>query len=160
MCKCDEKIKAWIEHHNFLFVFVDRINETCSLTFLLYFGTIILSLCVQLYTITTKTQLDDMLKSCLYTAAVFFQFIVIYSIPSQMLTDEADNTVDSIWLSKWYESSTSMKFYLKQIILRSQRSVCISVGKISIISLSTCFATTKTILSYYMFLRTMSGNNK
>nr|UTN00932.1 odorant receptor [Semanotus bifasciatus] len=153
------KLKAWINHHNDLFTFVDKINETVAMTLLLYFGDVICSMCLELYNMTVQKSLSELLKSVIYIVTELFQLVVIFSIPSQMLTDEAGNTVNSVWLSEWYETSTSTQFCLKQIMLRSQRPLSISCGKFRVIDLSTCLATIKTIVSYYMFLRTMGSKN-
>ncbi|KAJ8933371.1 hypothetical protein NQ314_014086, partial [Rhamnusium bicolor] len=69
----------------------------------------------------------------------------------------ANETSYSAYFSNWQEHITqSVKTPTLMIMARSQKRLDITAGGLVNINLETCMKTVKTVVSYYMFLRTMA----
>ncbi|CAH1119197.1 unnamed protein product, partial [Phaedon cochleariae] len=98
--------------------------------------------------------LGAIFKSGVYVYVALSGFIIIYSIPTQHLKDEAANVTNTAYSTKWYgtpEFGTSVLM----MMANGRRYVKISAGSLIDINLQTSLATIKTMVSYCMFLRTV-----
>ncbi|KAG5885624.1 hypothetical protein JTB14_006170 [Gonioctena quinquepunctata] len=136
------KLKRCIDHHNFLFEFIEKINDTISSTLLIYFIILIFSMCVEMFIISNRGSIKELIKT-------------------QLLTSEAEETTNCAYLTKWYENlSNSTKCTINMISLRGQKKVYITAGKFVNLGMESCLSTYKTIFSYYMFLMTLQGEDE
>ncbi|KAJ8967750.1 hypothetical protein NQ314_002629 [Rhamnusium bicolor] len=157
----NKRIRKYVDQHNFLLDYVNRINDTFCEVLLVYLAIIILSMCVELYIITTQNSLRASIKAISYISAGMFQYIICYCSPAQALSDEADEITNRTYFSKWNEHTTqSVKTATLMILGRSQKKVLITAGGFIKIDLETCLKTLKTMVSYSMFLRTMGNTEK
>nr|UTN00927.1 odorant receptor [Semanotus bifasciatus] len=157
MKNVDQRIGKCVRHHAFLIDYVKRINKTFSEAMLFYVGVITISMCVEMYLISTRDSLKASFKSMSYIFNGLVQYSVCYCVPAQAISDEAYATAYSIYSSKWYEHPThSVKIAVLMIMAKAQHTLPIVAGGFLIVNLDTCFKTIKTMVSYCMFLRTMT----
>ncbi|VEN36223.1 unnamed protein product [Callosobruchus maculatus] len=96
-----------------------------------------------------------MSKFVLSTVYTFFVFFICYCYPAQELTTEAENLAESVYACEWYNFPEFQKDVL--ILLgKSRIKVAFNMGGILDLNLETGMAAVKAILSYSMFLRTMT----
>ncbi|KAJ8917575.1 hypothetical protein NQ315_000058 [Exocentrus adspersus] len=150
------RIKRCVRHHIFLKEYVNLLNETFSEVLFIYNGDIVLSLCVEMYIVSTQNSFQAAVKAAVYVFTGMFQYTVCYCIAAQAITDEADKINNSVYFGKWYEHPDEyVRTATKLMIANGQRPVAITALGFMKINLETCLKTTQTILSYCMFLRTM-----
>ncbi|XP_023309980.1 odorant receptor 85b-like [Anoplophora glabripennis] len=134
----DKKIKKIVEYHDFLLDFVNRINDVFSEGLLVYVIVIVLSMCVQMYIVSTQHSLMELIKPLFYLTNALVQYIFCYCLPAQALSDEADRTTEYAYFSRWYENPSSAKVAQLMILGRSQKKTHILAGGIVKIDLETC----------------------
>ncbi|XP_023309981.1 uncharacterized protein LOC108904024 [Anoplophora glabripennis] len=148
------RIKKCVDHHIFLKNFVKMLNDTFSQVLFIYNGDIVLSLCVEMYIVSTQNSFQTAAKAAVYVFTGMFQYTVCYCIAAQAITDEK-----SVYFGNWYEHPEK---YIRNattlMIAVGQRPVTIIALSFIKVNLETCLKTTQTILSYCMFLRTMGIN--
>ncbi|CAH1105163.1 unnamed protein product [Psylliodes chrysocephalus] len=149
------KLNKCIAHHNFLLNFVKKINTTISLGLLTYIGVIILSTCVELFAIVSGKPGHQFFNSVDYIISLTIQFVVLYIIPGQLLTAEAEKTEQVAFDSQWYKNSKFNKPIITMISCIGQKPVYINAFNIINLTYLSGLQAYKTMFSYYMFLRTM-----
>nr|ALR72571.1 odorant receptor OR28 [Colaphellus bowringi] len=151
-----DRLKECVDHQNFLMDFVDRFSKVFSKTILLFIGNIILSLCMCMYIITTESaNINVQMEALFHLIAGLNEICLCYSIPAQTLMNEADEVGKNAYFSKWYEHPKDAKLIL-QIMIRDQKRMVITAGDFVRIDMEMFLTACKTIVSYCMFLRTMS----
>ncbi|CAH1099578.1 unnamed protein product [Psylliodes chrysocephalus] len=151
-----KKLKRCIEHHNFLLNFVKKINNTISLGLLLYIGVIILSNCVEFFAIVSGQPINEFVKSLFYIISLTNQFVAYYIVPGQLLTAEAEKMEKVAFESQWYRNLKFNKPIINMISCMGQRKVHVHAFNVINLSFASGLQAYKTIISYYMFLRTMN----
>nr|CAI5870353.1 unnamed protein product [Callosobruchus analis] len=133
--------------------FANLINQTFTVSMVVYVGNIVSLLCIYMYHLSIMTTPN------IYTIRDFFVllltlygFIICYCWPAQNFVDENENIRVSVYFSNWYEYLNYSKPIL-MIIKRLDLKVSISAGGIANINLETCLKVMKLAVSYYMFLR-------
>ncbi|CAH1099317.1 unnamed protein product [Psylliodes chrysocephalus] len=145
-----------VKHQNFLIDFIERFKTTFSLTFLLYIGNIIVSMCLSVYLVLSgNANLNLQIEAIVHTMSGLNEIFLCYSIPAQLLMDEAAKVTKSIYLSNWYEYPKYAKDVLP-IMIRNQKPLTITAGGFVMIDLKMFMAACKTIVSYSMYLNTMT----
>ncbi|KAG5885622.1 hypothetical protein JTB14_006168 [Gonioctena quinquepunctata] len=152
----ETKIRRCVNHHNFLLEYGKLINETFSISLLLYEMIIVLSMCVDMYVASTVSDLKSLRIALLYCAAVCVALMLCFCCPCQDLTDEADRIRTSIYFSDWYRFPEYAKATM-MILMRGQKMMIIEAGAFMRMDLQTGLSTIKTMVSYSMFLRTISS---
>nr|CAH7766228.1 unnamed protein product [Callosobruchus chinensis] len=155
----ERKIGECVKHHAYLYDYIKRINDTFSTSMLVFHVIVILSMCMEMYRVSSQSDLSVCLRPMLYTSFGLFQFIICYCAYSQALIDEANDVSLNIYLSGWQTSLCSAKSIM-MIIAMAQKEVKIQAGGIANIDLKTGLDTLKTMISYCMFLRTMSHDSR
>ncbi|CAH1105164.1 unnamed protein product [Psylliodes chrysocephalus] len=150
------KLKKCIEHHNFLLNFVKKINNTISLGLLLFTGVIILSNCIEFFAIVSGQPTNEFFKSLFYIISLTNEFVAFYIVPGQLLTAEADKMEKVAFESQWYRNLKFNKPIINMISCIGQRQVYVHAFNIINLSFASGLQAYKTMISYYMFLRTMN----
>ncbi|CAH2004119.1 unnamed protein product [Acanthoscelides obtectus] len=151
----DLRIKRCSDHHTFLLEFRAMLNDTFSYLMLIYMGVIILILCIEMYLIMSLDSLADVLGAAVYAAQMFFEFFICYCCPAQDLKDEAELLSQALYFNDWHLHPSRYKNFA--ILLgKSQIKVIYSAGGLMNLDLQTGMAAVKTMLSYSMFLQTMT----
>nr|CAH7714807.1 unnamed protein product [Callosobruchus chinensis] len=128
------KIRACAEHHAFLNDFIRRINETFSVTLLVFHLIVLVSMCMEMYRASSVSEWKVLLKPMAYTLMGLFAFTICYCAYSQTLIDEASNVSLSAYFSDWTKSCTAAS-PLIMIISSAQKEVSITAGGITNIDL-------------------------
>ncbi|KAJ8953962.1 hypothetical protein NQ318_019205 [Aromia moschata] len=118
-----------IIYQNALFAYVEELKELMSMALFAQLLINILLICTSMYAISsTHTTLVDGIRSGVVTFSVLFETLFLYGLPSQLLTDQAEEMRNSIYChTEWYLPGTeSIRKYLLIMMMRCQRSVCIS----------------------------------
>ncbi|VEN34576.1 unnamed protein product [Callosobruchus maculatus] len=150
--KCNDQL-------TFLLSFRTLLNNTFSAVVLLYLGVIILILCIEIYFIMSMDSLEEIIRAVVYAALMFFEFFICYCFPAQALVDESEKVVEGLYNSKWYQHMGTSKTHAKATVLlqgKSQLKVMFTVGGFLNLNLQTGLSAVKTMVSYSMFLRTMT----
>ncbi|VEN51166.1 unnamed protein product, partial [Callosobruchus maculatus] len=132
-----ENLAKVVKYHDFLISYIVLFNETFSGSLLSYMGIIVVSLCVEMYNLSSGADFEVFLRAAFYVIAALFQFIVFYCIPAQNLKDEADNLRNSAYNSKWYIYKPEATPQIQLVICQGQREVIITAGQVLDINLST-----------------------
>ncbi|CAH2010228.1 unnamed protein product [Acanthoscelides obtectus] len=134
----NQKLKKLIDHHNFLLHFASLINQTFTVSMVVYVGNIVSLLCIYMYHLSIMTTPN------IYTIRDFFVllltlygFVICYCWPAQNFADENEKIRDSVYSSNWYEYLRFSKPIL-MIMKRLELKVSISAGGIANINLETC----------------------
>nr|CAI5870355.1 unnamed protein product [Callosobruchus analis] len=143
------KLKRLIDHHNFLLHFANLINQTFTVSMVVYVGNIVSLLCIYMYHLSIMTTPN------IYTIRDFFVllltlygFIICYCWPAQNFVDENENIRVSVYFSNWYEYLNYSKPIL-MIIKRLDLKVSISAGGIANINLETCLKVRNYFIAVY-----------
>ncbi|XP_023019277.1 odorant receptor 22a [Leptinotarsa decemlineata] len=150
------KIKKCVCHHEFLIRYVEKINDTFSTSLFFYMVIIVLSMCVEMYNATTFSDPQIIRRAFVYTTAGCTAFMICFCYPCQDMIDEATKISSSIYFSNWYKYPEHSKS-TQMILLRGQKTMNIRAGGFLEMDLRTGLATLKTMVSYSMFLRTISS---
>ncbi|CAH1980184.1 unnamed protein product [Acanthoscelides obtectus] len=133
--------------------FASLINQTFTVSMVVYVGNIVSLLCIYMYHLSIMTTPN------IYTIRDFFVllltlygFVICYCWPAQNFADENEKIRDSVYSSNWYEYLRFSKPIL-MIMKRLELKVSISAGGIANINLETCLKVVKLAVSYYMFLK-------
>ncbi|XP_050505038.1 uncharacterized protein LOC126883487 isoform X2 [Diabrotica virgifera virgifera] len=102
-----------------------------------------------------NTDMNYRIEALFHLIAGLNQIVLCYSIPAQALMDQADEVSHSVYFSKWYDYPHYAK-HVWQIMVRDARRIEITAGGFVMIDLKMFMAAVKTIISYCMFLRTVS----
>ncbi|XP_072399267.1 odorant receptor 85c-like isoform X1 [Diabrotica undecimpunctata] len=154
------KIKEWIKHHDRVLRFVDEINDTFSTPLILYFVVIMSTFCIEPFILTSFQNSTEIIKTFFYLAGALFEFL-LFCVTGQILISEADKLSYKCFSINWYEhNNPSIRFALRMVIMRGNKSTKMSAGKILELSFATCAATFRSSLSYYMFLNTLNDIEK
>ncbi|CAH2002728.1 unnamed protein product [Acanthoscelides obtectus] len=151
--KCDDQL-------SFLLRFKTLINNTFSTVVLMYLGIVVLILCLEMYYTMTMDTFQEIIRAVVYAALMFFEFFICYCIPAQALIDESEKLVEGLYNSNWYEHMGSSASYGKAMTLlqgKSQMRVMFTIGGFLNLNMQTGLAAVKTMVSYSMFLKTMTG---
>ncbi|CAG9858899.1 unnamed protein product [Phyllotreta striolata] len=149
-------LKECVDHQSFLIDFVNRIKDTFSLSLLLFVGNIIVSLCMSVYIILSdNSKLNLKIEAVVHTIAGLNEIGLCYSIPAQMFMDEAAEIRNSIYFSNWYQRPRLAKEIIP-LLIREQKPLTITAGGFVMIDLQMFLVACKTILSYSMFLNTIT----
>ncbi|KAG5877777.1 hypothetical protein JTB14_003174 [Gonioctena quinquepunctata] len=132
----DRRIKRCVDHHDFLLRYGQQINETFSMSVLLFLIIIILSMCVEMYSLSTETNWEGRRRALVYTVTGCIEFLVCYCYPCQDLMDESLRISNSVYTSKWYEHPEFGRHVLS-IVKCGQRIRPIKAGKFSNLDLGT-----------------------
>nr|CAH7743804.1 unnamed protein product [Callosobruchus chinensis] len=118
--------------------FANLINQTFTVSMVVYVGNIVSLLCIYMYHLSIMTTPN------IYTIRDFFVllltlygFIICYCWPAQNFVDENENMRISVYSSNWYEYLKYSKPIL-MVIKRLDLKVSISAGGIANINLETC----------------------
>ncbi|XP_050505037.1 uncharacterized protein LOC126883487 isoform X1 [Diabrotica virgifera virgifera] len=151
-----KRVKECVDHQNFLIDFLDQFSATFSGVTLFFLGDIILTMCMRMYIISSdNTDMNYRIEALFHLIAGLNQIVLCYSIPAQALMDQADEVSHSVYFSKWYDYPHYAK-HVWQIMVRDARRIEITAGGFVMIDLKMFMAAVKTIISYCMFLRTVS----
>ncbi|XP_072399268.1 odorant receptor 63a-like isoform X2 [Diabrotica undecimpunctata] len=102
----------------------------------------------------------EIIKTFFYLAGALFEFL-LFCVTGQILISEADKLSYKCFSINWYEhNNPSIRFALRMVIMRGNKSTKMSAGKILELSFATCAATFRSSLSYYMFLNTLNDIEK
>nr|ALR72550.1 odorant receptor OR5 [Colaphellus bowringi] len=148
------EIARLVDHHNFLIDFSNRINNTFSTMLLAYIFVFVISMCVEMYKSSANPSFSVFMNAVTYLSAAVFGLIFLFCIPGQNLTDEANNIPNAVYFTDWYRDSKQSTSVL-MMISNGQRDISIKAGEVIKINLATSLSTIKTLLSYFMFLRTV-----
>nr|QNH68065.1 odorant receptor 41 [Apriona germarii] len=150
------RLKKCVGHHIFLQNYVKLLNDTFSEVLFIYNGEIVLSLCVEMYIVSTQNSIQAAVKAALYVFTGLFQYTVCYCIAAQAITDQAGEISNSVYFSNWYKYPEK---YIRTatilMMLNGQKPIIITALKFMKVDLETCLKTIQTMLSYFMFLRTI-----
>ncbi|VEN41315.1 unnamed protein product, partial [Callosobruchus maculatus] len=151
------RMRACIEHHDFLMRHSATISSTFSVTVGAFFVTVFVCDTLETYRIVNATELLIILKSFVFvTAGVVAMSSMCYFIPAQLLTDEASNVCENIYSSKWYNHMELAK-PLIMIVARSHDLVEIKPCGIWELNLKTGLTVVKSMVSYATFLKTVES---
>ncbi|KAK9875943.1 hypothetical protein WA026_011044 [Henosepilachna vigintioctopunctata] len=82
---------------------------------------------------------------------VFTQLFIIYWY-GQILGEESEKIVTSIYLSNWYTLNSKSKHFLRIMMMRSQKPLGLTIGPFRMVSLRIFLQVVKTVYSTIMFL--------
>nr|CAI5852491.1 unnamed protein product [Callosobruchus analis] len=152
------RMRACIEHHDFLMRHSETISDKFSVTVGAFFITVFICDTLETYRIVNTTELVIALKSFIFvTAGVVAMSSMCYFIPAQLLTDEASNVCENIYSSKWYNHIELAK-PLIMIVARSHDLVEIKPCGIWELNLKTGLTVVKSMVSYATFLKTVESS--
>ncbi|XP_056643867.1 odorant receptor 63a-like [Diorhabda sublineata] len=145
-----------VDHHNFLIRYVSRLNDALFFALAPYVLIIVVSNCSELFIISLSPPTPLLIKCITYVIALLNEYIMFYCIPGQILTVEAEKTVQYIFASKWYANSSCLKKPIINIVtMMSRRQIGINVSKIMNLNFENMLKSFRMIISYYMFLKTL-----
>ncbi|VEN61006.1 unnamed protein product [Callosobruchus maculatus] len=81
-------------------------------------------------------------------------FVVCYCVPAQALMNEVERIDETVYLTNWVQYLEQSSSFI-MIILRSHRGLALTVGGFGSMSLETSMKVFNTVISYFMFLKTM-----
>nr|CAI5847028.1 unnamed protein product [Callosobruchus analis] len=111
--------------------------------------------CCDHHTFLLEDSIADILGAAVYAAQMFFEFFICYCCPAQELKDEAELLSESLYFNNWHLHPA----YYKDIAIflgKSRIQVIYSAGGLMNLDLQTGMAAVKTMVSYSMFLQTMT----
>ncbi|XP_072397485.1 uncharacterized protein [Diabrotica undecimpunctata] len=154
------KVKRCVEHHNFLKRYIEDYNKSLSLGLLAYMIIFVMSNCLNLFIVSTGPEIRELVRCIFYQFNLGNQFVLTYVIPAQFLSTEADLTEEIAFDTKWYNTACKdKKLFIWMISSVAKNKVALNAGKIFTINYEFSLKTYRSILSYYMFLRTMGRNS-
>uniref|UniRef100_A0A6P7GBS0 Odorant receptor 24a-like n=1 Tax=Diabrotica virgifera virgifera TaxID=50390 RepID=A0A6P7GBS0_DIAVI len=154
-----KKVKRCVDQHHFLYRYSSKINDAMSNILLIFFALTVSANCIEIFKISNKPPFKEILICLTYMGSLTNEFVILYCIPGQLLTSEAERTDFYSYCSNWYESGIFYKkSIMRMICMMSRQKVVITAGKIVNIGMATGLQTYKVVVSYYMFLRTMQSS--
>nr|UTN00953.1 odorant receptor [Semanotus bifasciatus] len=151
-----QRVKKLVDTHNFLLEFVKTFNKVFSLPLFLYFQTVMLCLCIQMFMLSIQKSFASCIQYIIYIVLVLSEFTILYCLPAQSFTDEVDKLSDNIWQSGWHEHPSKLVHVaVKMILMRSQRRTFISAQIVNVTH-ETCMNIVRAAASYYTFLKTIA----
>ncbi|CAH2002984.1 unnamed protein product [Acanthoscelides obtectus] len=151
----ERTIRRCIRHHSFLLNYMRRINEVFSMRLVLFFGIILITMCLEMYRSTCPdSDWKTFAESILYTTSGLYEFLSCYCFPVQFLINQADKVSEIIYQTNWYKSRYRGQSAFFMILL-GQKGVKIAAGGVVNIDFATGLSTVKTMVSYCMFLKSI-----
>nr|CAH7753387.1 unnamed protein product [Callosobruchus chinensis] len=126
-----------------------------QLTLLMYFGLILVNMCIEMYKTSVSADTKTVFQSVMYICSAMYEFTFCYCYPVQKLIDQAYQLGDCIYLSNWEGSQYSNKDVML-IIALSQKGIHIVAGGMTDINSATGLNTVKAMVSYTAFLKTVT----
>ncbi|XP_050514050.1 odorant receptor Or2-like isoform X1 [Diabrotica virgifera virgifera] len=149
-----------VEHHNFLKRYIEDYNKSLSLGLLAYILVFVISNCLNAFIISSGPELRELVRRSLYQCNLSNQFILLYAIPAQFLSTETQISEEIVFDTKWYNTACKdKKLFIWMISSVAKREVALKAGKILTVNYEFTFKMYRSIISYYMFLRTMGSNH-
>ncbi|VEN53915.1 unnamed protein product, partial [Callosobruchus maculatus] len=139
-------LKKCVRHHNFLLRCIDDLNAILSKTLLIYIFVMVSGICTHMYTLS-------------FVMGNSQQKISTSSPPSQTghaSPCQAEQIGVSLYLSKWHKYPSHSKAVLLGL-LSGRIEAFIDIGGFGRLNMQTCLLTMKTMMSYFMFLRTVGS---
>ncbi|XP_049818754.1 uncharacterized protein LOC126264508 [Aethina tumida] len=136
--------------------FINLFNDVYSPLILLHLVNVTITICVELYIVTKSTKTEYLfIKSVLYTITVNFQFLLLFGIPSQLVTNEAETLYETLCSTEWHEiRDTELEKSFLMILRAVQKPVNIAAGNYFINNM-TILQTFKTSFSFYTCINTV-----
>ncbi|CAH1978585.1 unnamed protein product [Acanthoscelides obtectus] len=95
------------------------------------------------------------MRAVIYSALMFFEFFICYCFPAQELMTQSKELPDILYCTNWYRYQKHSKDVLT-FLGKCQVPITLNVGGMVELDLRTAVAALKTMVSYSMFLRTMT----
>uniref|UniRef100_A0A6P7FCL0 Uncharacterized protein LOC114328649 isoform X2 n=1 Tax=Diabrotica virgifera virgifera TaxID=50390 RepID=A0A6P7FCL0_DIAVI len=116
--------------------------------------------CVEHHNFLKRPELRELVRRSLYQCNLSNQFILLYAIPAQFLSTETQISEEIVFDTKWYNTACKdKKLFIWMISSVAKREVALKAGKILTVNYEFTFKMYRSIISYYMFLRTMGSNH-
>ncbi|VEN59359.1 unnamed protein product [Callosobruchus maculatus] len=148
----DKKLRRCVDHHNYLNNFLNLFSGTFSTALIIFIGNITLSLCVVMYVIL---EVSSNINHCTHLIAGLNMIFTCYAWPAQAMMNEANAVRNAVYLSDWHLYSGHQKHILI-VLMGCLKTIEIKAGGILRIDMEMFMMSCKTMVSYCMFLRTVS----
>ncbi|XP_050514053.1 uncharacterized protein LOC126889622 [Diabrotica virgifera virgifera] len=154
------KVIRCVEHHNFLKRYIEDYNKSLSLGLLAYIMIFVISNCLNLFIVSSGPETGEIVRRSLYQFNLSNEFILLYAIPAQFLSTQTLETEEIAFDTKWYNTTCKdKKAFIWMVSSVARREVALNAGKILTINYEFSLKMYRSIISYYMFLRTMGSNH-
>nr|QNH68031.1 odorant receptor 4 [Apriona germarii] len=121
--------------------------------------TSVTAMCVDMYILSKRQNIDDLLRICVGSSAVIVEYFLVYGLPAQLLMDESLATGDTIYFDcEWYLPTVRpLRTDLLIMIMQSQKKLRIRAANYHTVSNETPLLILKTAYSFYAFLQKVGG---
>ncbi|VEN53914.1 unnamed protein product, partial [Callosobruchus maculatus] len=149
-------LKKCVRHHNFLLRCIDDLNAILSKTLLIYIFVMVSGICTHMYTLSFVDDIGQIIEPALRITLGLFELNLCFSFPAQSMVNQAEQIGVSLYLSKWHKYPSHSKAVLLGL-LSGRIEAFIDIGGFGRLNMQTCLLTMKTMMSYFMFLRTVGS---
>ncbi|XP_076235771.1 uncharacterized protein LOC143180124 [Calliopsis andreniformis] len=152
-----ECLECAIRNHVKAIKFTSTVEKSWSYVFLSEMVGITLIICLVEYGIVRDIQDGKVFTTLSYIALTLSFFVVVFilSFIGECIKHESEMVGEAAYLIQWYNLPDDLAKNVKMIILRSNKPVTLSAGKLFDMSLQGFCDVCKTSAAYFNFLRTI-----